>query len=49
LAALGAGSAIIVIVGFIIIIEIIEDVVKPRMMGRELDLSFEKQNSSGDI
>jgi predicted PurR-regulated permease PerM len=37
---IGPVSAIIVVVGFILINELIENVVKPRMMGKELDLSL---------
>ena len=40
LAELGLTEAIIVIVGFIIINEIIENVIKPRYMGKELNLSL---------
>jgi predicted PurR-regulated permease PerM len=37
---IGPVSAIIVVVGFILINEFIENVVKPRMMGKDLDLSL---------
>ena len=40
LAELGLTEAIIVIVGFIIINEIIENVIKPKYMGKELNLSL---------
>ena len=40
LAELGLTEAIIVIVGFIIINEIVENIIKPKYMGEELDLSL---------
>jgi len=40
LAEMGPVTALIVVIGFFLINELVEDVIKPRMMGEELDLSL---------
>jgi predicted PurR-regulated permease PerM len=37
---IGPVSAVVVIVGFVLINEAMENIIKPRMMGQELDLSL---------